>query len=101
MSGAPVKKLPASPRVSSPGVPVPDRGSEEVNIGFSDFRAGGSNQFRDPRLRRSAGNDREFSLGNEFHYGGVSPNPRKFRQPNSSPATIASRSMTCPSPRKV
>ena len=33
--------------------------------------------------------------------GVVSPNPRKFRQPNSSPATMASRSMTCPSPRKV
>jgi hypothetical protein len=27
--------------------------------------------------------------------------PRKFRHPNSSSATIASRSMTCPSPRKV
>ena len=25
--------------------------------------------------------------------GGVSPNRRKFRQPNSSPATIASRSI--------
>ena len=30
--------------------------------------------------------------------GVVSPNRRKFRQPNSSPATIASRSMTWPSP---
>jgi hypothetical protein len=33
--------------------------------------------------------------------GVVSPNPRKFRHPNSSPATMTSRSMTCPSPRKV
>src|SRR4029077_5847261 len=40
MSGAPVKKLPARPSVSSPSVPVADRGGEEVNVGFSDFRAG-------------------------------------------------------------
>jgi hypothetical protein len=33
--------------------------------------------------------------------GVVSPNPRKFRHPNSNPATIACRSMTCPSPRRV
>ena len=33
--------------------------------------------------------------------GVVSPNPRKFRHPNSSPATIACRSMSCSSPRKV
>ena len=32
MSGAPVKKLPASPSVGLPGIPVPDRGSEEVDI---------------------------------------------------------------------
>src|ERR1700758_77066 len=57
MSGAPVKKLPASPRVGSTSVPVTDRGSEEVNVGFSDIRAGRSNQLRDPRARRSAGND--------------------------------------------
>src|SRR5258707_8298707 len=69
MSDAPVKKLPASPRVGSPGIPVADRGSEKVNVGFSDFGSGGSNQLRDPRLRRSAGNDRKFSLGNEFHSG--------------------------------
>src|SRR5271165_5560914 len=69
MSGAPVEKLPASPRVSSTSVPVADRGGEEVNVGFSDLRTGGSNQLRDPRFRRSAGNDREFSLGNEFHMG--------------------------------
>jgi hypothetical protein len=49
MSGAPVKKLPASPRVGSTSVPVTDRGSEEVNVGFSDFGAGRSNQLRDPR----------------------------------------------------
>ena len=40
MSGAPVKKLPASPRVSQPSIPVADRGGEEVNVGFSDFGAG-------------------------------------------------------------
>src|ERR1700730_9380977 len=69
MSGAPVKKLPASSRVSSPSVPVADRGSEKVNVGFSNFGAGRSNQLRDPRARRSAGNNRKFSLGNEFHSG--------------------------------
>src|SRR5271165_1722653 len=69
MSGAPIKKLPASPRVSSPSVPVADRGGKKVNVGFSNFGAGSSNQLRDPRLRRSTGNDRKFSLGNEFHMG--------------------------------
>ena len=69
MSGAPIKKLPASTGVGLPGVPVADRGGEEVNVGFGDFRAGGSNELRDPRLRRSAGNDRKFSLGNEFYMG--------------------------------
>ncbi|WP_242523183.1 twin-arginine translocase TatA/TatE family subunit [Thiocystis minor] len=34
-------------------------------------------------------------------HGGVSPNPRKFRQPRLSPATIASRSMSDPVPRNV
>src|SRR4029077_1557536 len=51
MSGAPLKKLPASPSVSSPSVPIADRGGEEVNVGFSDLRTGSSNQLRDPRLR--------------------------------------------------
>ena len=32
---------------------------------------------------------------------GVSPNPRKFRQVKFSPATISSRSITCPLSRKV
>ena len=45
MSGAPFKKLPASPSVSSPSVPVADRGGEEVNVGFSDFGASSGNQF--------------------------------------------------------
>jgi hypothetical protein len=49
MSGAPVKKLPASPSVSSPSVPVADRGGEEVDIGFSDLRTGSGDQLRDPR----------------------------------------------------
>jgi hypothetical protein len=56
MSGAPIKKLPASPRVSSPGVPVPDRGGEKVNVGFRNFGAGSGDELRDPRLR-SAGYD--------------------------------------------
>src|SRR5258708_2181622 len=34
MSGAPVKKLPASPRVSLSRVPVTDRGGEKVNVGY-------------------------------------------------------------------
>ena len=34
-------------------------------------------------------------------FGGVSPNPRNFRHTKSSPSTIASRSMTWPSPRNV
>src|SRR5277367_6451367 len=67
MSGAPFKKLPASPSVSGSSVPVADRGGEEVNVGFSDFGAGSDNQLRDPRARRRAGNDRKFSHGNEFH----------------------------------
>jgi len=53
MSGAPVKKLPASPRVSSPSVSVTDRGGEEVNVGLSDFGAGGRNQLRDPRAEEA------------------------------------------------
>jgi hypothetical protein len=55
MSRAPVKKLPARPGVSSPSVPVADRGGEKVNVGFSDFGAGSGNQLRDPRARRRAG----------------------------------------------
>ena len=69
MSSTPVKKLPASPGVSSPSVPVADRGGEEVNVGFGDFKAGRSNQLRNPRLGRVPGNDRKFSLGNELHTG--------------------------------
>jgi hypothetical protein len=34
------------------------------------------------------------------HLGVVSPNPRKFRHPTPAPATIASRLMSCPSPRE-
>jgi hypothetical protein len=45
MSGAPIKKLPASTRVSQPSIPVADRGGEEVNVGFGDFGAGRSNQL--------------------------------------------------------
>src|SRR6266478_9328372 len=52
MSGGPVKKLPTSARVSSPSVPVADRGGEKVNVGFSDLGTGGSNQLRDPRRQQ-------------------------------------------------
>jgi hypothetical protein len=38
---------------------------------------------------------------NRRFVGGVSPNPRKFRQIKFSPATIASKSMICPLSRKV
>jgi hypothetical protein len=34
MSGASVKKLPASPSIRLPGIPVPDRGGKEVDVGF-------------------------------------------------------------------
>jgi hypothetical protein len=40
MSDAPIKKLPTSPRVSSPSVPVPNRGGEKVDAGLSDLEAG-------------------------------------------------------------
>jgi len=40
MSGAPVKKLPASARVGLPSVSVANRGGESVNIVFSNFGAG-------------------------------------------------------------
>ena len=63
MIGAPVKKLPTSPRISSPSVSVADRGGEKINVGFSDFGAGRSNQLRDPRLGRSAGNDQKPRIG--------------------------------------
>jgi hypothetical protein len=59
MSGAPFKKLPASPSVSCSSVPVADRGGEEINVGFSDFGAGSGNQLRDPRARRKDGDRAE------------------------------------------
>jgi len=62
MSGAPIKKLPASPSVRLPGVSVADRGGEKINVRFSNFGAGSRNQLRDPRLV-CAGNDRKFSFG--------------------------------------
>jgi hypothetical protein len=46
VSSAPIKKLPASPRVSQPSIPVADRGGEEVNVGFGDLGAGRSNQLK-------------------------------------------------------
>src|ERR1700686_1806853 len=67
MSSTPVKELPASSSVSSPCVPVANRGGEEVDVSFSYFGTGGRNKLRDPGLGRSAGHDREFSFGNLFH----------------------------------
>src|ERR1700693_3779641 len=72
MSSTPVKELPASSSVSSPCVPVANRGGEEVDVSFSYFGTGGRNKLRDPGLGRSAGHDREFSFGNRFH---MSPLP--------------------------
>jgi hypothetical protein len=53
VSSAPVKNLPARPSVGLPGIPITNCGGEKVNVSFSDFGAGSSNQLRDPRLRRS------------------------------------------------
>src|SRR5271165_781271 len=69
MSGAPIKKLPAGSSIGLPRISVANCSGEKINVGFSDFGAGGSNQLRDPGLRRSASNDRKFSLGNQFHMG--------------------------------
>jgi hypothetical protein len=58
MSGRTGQKTASKPPgVGSPSVPVTDRGGKKVNLGFSDFGIGGSNQLRDPRLRRSTGNE--------------------------------------------
>jgi hypothetical protein len=46
MRAAPVKKLPTRPSISSPSIPIVDRGGEEVNVGFSDFGAGSGDQLR-------------------------------------------------------
>jgi hypothetical protein len=46
MSGAPIKKLPASPSVGLPGAPVPDCGSEKINVSFGYFGAG-TRRFKD------------------------------------------------------
>ena len=49
MSGAPLKKLPASSSVSSSSVPVANRGGEEVDVGFSDFGTGGRDKLHKGR----------------------------------------------------
>src|ERR1700692_2832330 len=53
MSGAPVKKLPASSRVSLAGVSVADRGGEKINVGFRDFWAGSELCFTLPSGREN------------------------------------------------
>src|SRR5258708_34983224 len=53
VSFAPIKKLPTSVSVGLSSVPVTDRGSEEVNVSFSDFGA---------RLRESAFERQKFVL---------------------------------------
>ena len=50
MSGAPVKKLPARAGVSLSRIPVPDRGSEKINVRFSDSGSAAHDQLRDPGL---------------------------------------------------
>lgn len=73
--------------------------------------------FRRVQAMKTAGILREYSAPRNRHgqeqgvepriietlaeIGGVSPNPRKFRQAKLSPATIASRFMACPLLRKV
>jgi hypothetical protein len=57
VSGAPIKKLPASSGVRSAGVPVPDSGREEFNIGIGGPGAGCGNQLGDPIGSRTTGND--------------------------------------------
>jgi hypothetical protein len=44
----PVKKLVTGPCISQPGVPIPDSGCEEFNIGFGSPRASCGNQVGDP-----------------------------------------------------
>jgi hypothetical protein len=36
--------------VSSPSIPVPDRGSEKINVRFSDSGSAADDQLRDPGL---------------------------------------------------
>src|SRR5271154_6557564 len=50
VSSAPIKKLPASPRVSLSRVAIADCGGEKVNVGFGDFGARSSDQLREPGL---------------------------------------------------
>ena len=54
---APVKELVTGPCISQPGVPVPDGGGEEFNIGISSPRAGCGNQVGDPGGSRTTGYD--------------------------------------------
>jgi len=54
---APMKKLVTGPRISQPGVPVPDGGREEFNIGIGSPGAGCGNQVGDPGRSRTTGND--------------------------------------------
>src|SRR5437016_10351246 len=49
VSSTPIKKLPARASISLAGIPVTDRGSEKVDVGFCDFRTGCGDQLRDPR----------------------------------------------------
>jgi hypothetical protein len=46
MSGAPVKKMPARPSVSSPSVPIPDPRGQEVNVVSVTSGLGSGNQLR-------------------------------------------------------
>ena len=53
----PVKELVTGPCISHPGIPVPDRGREEFNIGVGSLGAGCGDQVGDPSGSRTTGND--------------------------------------------
>ena len=52
----PVKELVTGPCISQPGVPVPDCGREEFNVGVSSLGARGGHQVGDPGGSRTTGN---------------------------------------------
>jgi hypothetical protein len=51
----PVKELVTGPCASQPGVPVPDGGREEFNIGVGSTLAGGGDEIGDPGRSRAVG----------------------------------------------
>src|SRR5271165_1553357 len=95
MSRTPVKKLPTSPCVGLPRVPVADCGGEKVDVGFSDFGTGSSNQLRERRLCftlsggiETISNPRACSSGEEIKRLTAGTLPLFPREPTES-STIA------------